>query len=141
VPSIHLEAATTSIQLEAAVVAMSEATRLWETLPMASRVVEPYENPVTRKFDSFISKNLNSNLKKEKSYTCDPLKHGVEVSLGALGCRPYEERPTDCKIMLIICYQIKLDKLNIYEILMCSIPKMCWWLYMRLCTMVHNPIV
>jgi hypothetical protein len=29
------------------------------------------------------------------------------------------------QIMLIICYQIKLDKLNIYKILMCNIPKMC----------------
>jgi hypothetical protein len=38
------------------------------------------------------------------------------------------------QIMLIICYQIELDKLNIYETLMCSIPKLCWWLYMRFCT-------
>jgi hypothetical protein len=29
------------------------------------------------------------------------------------------------QIALIICYQIELDKLNIYETLMCSIPKMC----------------
>jgi hypothetical protein len=35
--------------------------------------------------------------------------------------------------MLIICYQIELDKLNIYETLTCSIPKMCQWLYMRFC--------
>jgi hypothetical protein len=35
--------------------------------------------------------------------------------------------------MLIICYQIKLDKLNIYETPMFSNPKMCWWLCMRFC--------
>jgi hypothetical protein len=29
------------------------------------------------------------------------------------------------QITLIICYQIELDKLNIYEALTCSIPKMC----------------
>jgi hypothetical protein len=43
-----------------------------------------------------MSKNLNSELKKEESYTCDPLKHGVEGSPGVLGLRPYGERPTDC---------------------------------------------
>ncbi len=43
----RLEAVTTSIQLEAAVAATSEAARLRETLPTASRVVGPYENPVT----------------------------------------------------------------------------------------------
>jgi hypothetical protein len=37
------------------------------------------------------------------------------------------------QITLIICYQIELDKLNIYETLTCSIPKMCWWLCMRFC--------
>jgi hypothetical protein len=37
------------------------------------------------------------------------------------------------QIMLIICYQIELDNLNIYETLMCSIPKMCWLLCMRFC--------
>jgi hypothetical protein len=41
-------------------------------------------------------KNLNSELKKEESYTCDALKHGVEGSPGALGCEPYGERPVDC---------------------------------------------
>jgi hypothetical protein len=34
-------------------------------------------------------------------------------------------------ITLIICYQIELDKLDIYETLTCSIPKMCWWLCIR----------
>jgi hypothetical protein len=43
-----------------------------------------------------MSKNLNSELKKEESYTCDPSKHGVEGSLGALGRRPYGERPANC---------------------------------------------
>jgi hypothetical protein len=38
------------------------------------------------------------------------------------------------QIMLIIYYQIELDKLNIYDTLMCSIPKMCWWHRMRFCT-------
>jgi hypothetical protein len=35
------------------------------------------------------------------------------------------------QIMLIICYQIELDKLSIYETLTCGIPKMCYWLYAR----------
>jgi hypothetical protein len=43
-----------------------------------------------------MSKNLNSKLKKEESYTCDQSKHGVEGSLGALGDGPYEERHADC---------------------------------------------
>jgi hypothetical protein len=43
-----------------------------------------------------MSKNLNSELKKEEYYTCDPLKHGVEGSPGALECGPYGERPADC---------------------------------------------
>jgi hypothetical protein len=48
VPSIYLEAAAAaSIQLKALVAATSEATRLWETLPTASRVVGLCENPVT----------------------------------------------------------------------------------------------
>jgi hypothetical protein len=42
-----------------------------------------------------MSKNLNFELKKEESYTCDPSKHGVEGSLGKLGCGPYGERPAD----------------------------------------------
>jgi hypothetical protein len=37
------------------------------------------------------------------------------------------------QIMLMICYQIELDKLSIYETLMCSIPKLCCWLCMRFC--------
>jgi hypothetical protein len=35
-------------------------------------------------------------LKREENYICDPLKRGVEGSLGALGCVPYGERTTDC---------------------------------------------
>jgi hypothetical protein len=62
--SIQVEAMVASIQLEATVAATSEAARLWETLPTASWVLEPYENPVTWKFDSWISKNFNSELKK-----------------------------------------------------------------------------
>jgi hypothetical protein len=45
VASIHLKAVVASIHLEVA--ATSEATGLWETLPTASRVVGPYENPIT----------------------------------------------------------------------------------------------
>jgi hypothetical protein len=45
--SIHLKAVVTSIQLEIAVAAMSEAARLWETLSTASRVMGLYENPIT----------------------------------------------------------------------------------------------
>jgi hypothetical protein len=43
-----------------------------------------------------MSKNLNSELKNEESYICDPSKHGVEGSPGALGHRPYGKRPTEC---------------------------------------------
>jgi hypothetical protein len=35
------------------------------------------------------------------------------------------------QITLIICYQIELDKLNLYKTLTYSIAKMCWWLRMR----------
>jgi hypothetical protein len=45
--SIHLKAVVASIKLEAAVVAMLEAARLWETLPTASQVVGPYVNSIT----------------------------------------------------------------------------------------------
>jgi hypothetical protein len=93
--SIHLKAVAGSIHLEVA--ATSEAVQLQETLPMASRVVGLYENPVTRKFDSSMSKNLNSVLKNEESYTCDPSKCGVEGSSGVLGCGSYGERSADCK--------------------------------------------
>jgi hypothetical protein len=44
--SIHLEAVAAGIQLEAAMAATSKSTWLWETLPTASRVLDPYENPV-----------------------------------------------------------------------------------------------
>jgi hypothetical protein len=47
VTSIHLKAVASSIQLEAVVVATSEATWLRETLPMASWVLGPYENLIT----------------------------------------------------------------------------------------------
>jgi hypothetical protein len=43
----RLEAVAASIHLEAAVPAMLEAARLWETLPTTSRVLGPYENRVT----------------------------------------------------------------------------------------------
>jgi hypothetical protein len=43
-----------------------------------------------------MSKNLNSELKKEESYTCDPSKRGVEGSSGALGHGPYAKRHVDC---------------------------------------------
>jgi hypothetical protein len=42
-----------------------------------------------------MSKNLNSELKKEVSYTCDPLNRGVEGSPSALGRGPYGERHAD----------------------------------------------
>jgi hypothetical protein len=42
-----------------------------------------------------MSKNLNSELKKEENYTCDPLKRGVEGSSDALGCGLYGGRPAD----------------------------------------------
>jgi hypothetical protein len=74
----------------------SEAARLWETLPMASQMLGPYENPIKWKFNSWMSMNLNSKLKIEENYTCDPSKHGVERSPGALGHVPYGERPTNC---------------------------------------------
>jgi hypothetical protein len=43
----RLEAVAVSIQLETMVVATSEAARLRETLPMVSRVLDPYKNTVT----------------------------------------------------------------------------------------------
>jgi hypothetical protein len=95
VANIHLKAVAASIHLEAAA-ATSEAARLRETLPTASWVVGPYENPVTWKFDSLMSKNLNSKLKKEESYTCDPSKREVEGSPSAFGRELYGERPADC---------------------------------------------
>jgi hypothetical protein len=42
-----------------------------------------------------MNKNLNSELKKDKSYTCDLSKRGVEGSPGALGRGTYGERPVD----------------------------------------------
>jgi hypothetical protein len=39
-----------------------------------------------------MSKNLNSELKKEESYTCDPSKG----PLGVLGHGPYGERHVGC---------------------------------------------
>jgi hypothetical protein len=44
--SIHLGVVAASIQLEAVVSATSKAVRLWETLPMTPRVLDPYEKPV-----------------------------------------------------------------------------------------------
>jgi hypothetical protein len=41
-------------------------------------------------------KNLNFELKKEESYTCDPSKRGVEGLPGALERRSYGERHADC---------------------------------------------
>jgi hypothetical protein len=43
-----------------------------------------------------MSKNLNSVLKNEESYTCNPSKRGIEESPGALGHGPYGEGHTDC---------------------------------------------
>jgi hypothetical protein len=80
-----------------------------------------------------MSKNLNSKLKKEENYNCDPSKCAIEGSLDVLGCGPYGRGLRIAQIMLIIFYQNELDKLNIYETLTCSIPKMFWWLCMRLC--------
>jgi hypothetical protein len=93
--SIHLKVVVASIHLEAAA-ATSEAARLRETLPTASQMVDPHENPTTLKFDLLMSKNLNSQLKKEESYTCDPSKCGVEGSTGVLGHGPYGKRYADC---------------------------------------------
>jgi hypothetical protein len=42
-----------------------------------------------------MSKDLNSELKKEESYTGDPSKRGVEGSPGALGCRSFGESLVD----------------------------------------------
>jgi hypothetical protein len=81
-----------------------------------------------------MSKNLNSELKEEESYTCDPSKCGVEGLPDALGRGPYRKRPANFSNYVKMCYQIELDKLNIYETLTCSITKMCWWLCMRFCT-------
>jgi hypothetical protein len=53
-----------------------------------------------------MSKNLNSELKKEESYTSDLSKHGVEGLPGVLGRRPYGERLWTAQITLIICYKL-----------------------------------
>jgi hypothetical protein len=42
------------------------------------------------------------------------------------------------QITLIIYYQIELDKLSIYETLTYSIPKMCWWICMRFCSILSR---
>jgi hypothetical protein len=92
----RLEAVAVSIQLEVAVAATSKAAWLRETLPTTSRVLDLYENTITWKFDSRMSKNLNSKLKNEESYTYDMSKHGVKGLTGALGRGPYRERHMDC---------------------------------------------
>jgi hypothetical protein len=63
---------------------------------MASGVLYLYENPVTQKFDLFMSKNLNSELKKEENCTYYPSMSGVGRSSGALGHGLYGERPMNC---------------------------------------------
>jgi hypothetical protein len=45
--SIHLKVVAANIHLEVATAASSEAAWLQETFPTASRVVGPYDNPVT----------------------------------------------------------------------------------------------
>jgi hypothetical protein len=47
VASIHLEAVAAIIQLEAVMAATLKSARLLETLPMTSRVLDPYANPIT----------------------------------------------------------------------------------------------
>jgi hypothetical protein len=42
-----------------------------------------------------MSNNLNSELKKEESYTCDPSKRGIKISPDALGRGPYGESHVD----------------------------------------------
>jgi hypothetical protein len=42
------------------------------------------------------------------------------------------------QITLMILYQIELDKLSIYETLMCSITKMCWFICIRFCTTLSH---
>jgi hypothetical protein len=91
-----MEAVVANIHLEVVMAARSEAAHLQETLPMASWVVGLYKYPITWKFDSLMSKNLNSELKKDESYTCDPSKRGVKGLSGALGHGLYGERPIDC---------------------------------------------
>jgi hypothetical protein len=51
-PRWPVEAVVANMQLEGAVAATMKASRLLETLPTTSRVLNPYENPVTWKFDS-----------------------------------------------------------------------------------------
>jgi hypothetical protein len=91
----QLDAMPASIHLEVEVAATSETAQLQETLPTVSRVLDPYENSVAWKFDSWMSKNLNSELKKEDNYTFYPSKRGIEGSPGALGRGPYGERHVD----------------------------------------------
>jgi hypothetical protein len=110
--SIHLEEVAASIQLQATAVATSKYTRLWETLPTTSRVLDPYKSTVTWKFDSCISKNLNSKLEKGRELylwsikVCDRRVHW-DMNRMRRGM-------WTAQITLIICYQIELDKLSIY---------------------------
>jgi hypothetical protein len=70
-----------------------------------------------------MSNNLNFELKRKRII---PMIH---QRVGLRDRRVH--RDTDCmgrglraaQIMLIICYQIELDKLNLYETLTCSISK------------------
>jgi hypothetical protein len=98
--SIPLEEVAASIQMETVVATTSEAVRLRETLSTASRVLAPYEKPV-------IHQSMGSS------------DRGVYWDADRMG------RGLRTQIMLIIYYQIELDKLNIYKALTCSISKMC----------------
>jgi hypothetical protein len=78
-----------------------------------------------------MSKNLNSELKRERVIpvihrTVGSKDHRVRWDADHMG-----RGLQTAEITLIICYQIELDKLNLYETLTYSIPKMCWWLCMR----------
>jgi hypothetical protein len=62
-----------------------------------------------------MSKNLNSKLKKEESYTCDPSKCGVEGLPDALGRRPYVERCHTPKFQILECDSNSLNFLKNYQ--------------------------
>jgi hypothetical protein len=81
-----------------------------------------------------VSKNLNSELKKKRNILVICRSMGSRVRRVCWNMDRMGRGPWTAQITLIICYQIELGKLNIYETLTCNIPKMCWWLCMRFCT-------
>jgi hypothetical protein len=76
-------------------------------------------------FDSCMSKNLNSELKRKSIIPVIHQSVGSRDRLVRWDIDRMGRGMRTTQITLIICYQIELDKLSIYETLTCSIHKMC----------------